>query len=311
MKKSRGFTLIELLVVISIISILSVVGFVSFQNVRKSAQDAKIRADLDAIKKAYETNFVVDATHPQGAYQPLLGSNFVGGKIPTPDGTSNTSYFVIGPDAANPNNNNFLVCGPLKGFTGSCTGELPNQCHCISSSGGSGTAVYSLTDTTNIRKVFVTNASYGGRFSSGGLSGLSVVDNTCQSTADGLSLGGQWKAWVSSSTSSVSSRFTKSNAPYQLLDGTTIANNWSDLVSGTLRHAINLDENGNLISSSAHVWTGTAADGSSTNYNCTNWTSNSSNGSLGDPNVATSNWTALSGNYLCAGSDDHLYCFQQ
>lgn len=97
MPKSRGFTLIELLVVISIIAILSVVGFVSFQNVQKNAKDAKIKADLDAIKKAYEVNYIVDSTHPQGAYQPLKNEMFASGKIPTqPNGSPYPCS--VGPD---------------------------------------------------------------------------------------------------------------------------------------------------------------------------------------------------------------------
>lgn len=68
---TRGFTLIELLVVVSIIAILSAVGFVSFQNVRNNVLDAKKKADLDAIKKAYETNYDPTINGGQGGYKPL------------------------------------------------------------------------------------------------------------------------------------------------------------------------------------------------------------------------------------------------
>lgn len=131
---ARGFTLIELLVVISIISILSMVGFVSYQNVRNSALSAKRKADIDAIKKAYETNFDPTLNSGQGGYKPLTGANFTSGKIPTPDGTTNTSYIVTGPDssavqdnsntdsAGNVSGANFLICAPDIGCKGSSGG---------------------------------------------------------------------------------------------------------------------------------------------------------------------------------------------
>lgn len=100
-QKQKGFTLIELLVVISIIAILSVVGLVSFQNIQSKAKDAKIKADLNAIKKAYEANYDPTAKGGQGGYKPLdPDKDFAGGKIPTPPGGGSYTY-AYGPD--NPN----------------------------------------------------------------------------------------------------------------------------------------------------------------------------------------------------------------
>lgn len=101
-----GFTLIELLVAISIIAILSVIGFVSFQQVQSNAKDAKIKADLNAIKKAYETNYDPTLNGGQGGYKPLTDAMFASGKIPTqPNGSPYPC--VVGPDAScasNPTN---------------------------------------------------------------------------------------------------------------------------------------------------------------------------------------------------------------
>lgn len=76
--RAPGFTLIELLVVISIIAILSVIGSGSFTVIKDKIQDAKMRADIDAISKAYE----VGRNDETGKYKPLRPEQFTGGKIP-------------------------------------------------------------------------------------------------------------------------------------------------------------------------------------------------------------------------------------
>ena len=70
-----GFTLVELLIVISIIAILSVVGIVVFTNVQKGARDARRKADVESIAKAYEVNY-------SGKYNGLTSANFASGAIP-------------------------------------------------------------------------------------------------------------------------------------------------------------------------------------------------------------------------------------
>lgn len=98
--KIKGFTLIELLVVISIISILSLIGLVSFQNIKTKVADAKMQADLDAIKNAYEVNYDPTINNGQGGYKALADSNFASGKIPTqPNGSPYPCSY--GPDAGN------------------------------------------------------------------------------------------------------------------------------------------------------------------------------------------------------------------
>src|SRR5262249_60032996 len=91
------------------------------------------------------------------------------------------------------------------------------------------------------KRVFVSS---GVPAPSGKLGGVTAADTFCQTTADGKRLGGTWKAWISDTTSSPSTRFTQATVPYRLLDGSTIANNWMALVSGTLQHSINIQEDG-------------------------------------------------------------------
>ncbi|MBI2314654.1 prepilin-type N-terminal cleavage/methylation domain-containing protein [Candidatus Daviesbacteria bacterium] len=96
-KKRNGFTLVELLVAVVIITILSVVGFVSFKNVRNQALQAKMKADIDAIRKVYEQKFDPSLNSGQGGYQKLRDTDFASGKIPVqPDG--NPYVCTIGPE---------------------------------------------------------------------------------------------------------------------------------------------------------------------------------------------------------------------
>src|SRR3990167_6143097 len=87
--RSAGFTLVELLVVIVILAVLGVVGISIFTGVTKKAEDAKRRADVEAIAKAYEANY-----NPSGGYQPLTGNEFVDGVIPKlPNGYDYPIFF--------------------------------------------------------------------------------------------------------------------------------------------------------------------------------------------------------------------------
>lgn len=109
--RSEGFTLVELLVVISVIAILSVVGFVAFSGVQAKAKDTKIKADLNAIKKAYEANYDPTANGGQGGYRELRTTDFAGNQIPGPYTCD------IGPDATctlNPSNPDPVVASKAK-----------------------------------------------------------------------------------------------------------------------------------------------------------------------------------------------------
>jgi len=112
------------------------------------------------------------------------------------------------------------------------------------------------------RRVFITSGDYSPNF--GGLSG---ADGTCNSLASGAGLGGTWAAWLSSSNVSAGSRLEHASVPYKLLDGTVVASNWSDLISGSLQHPIDRDEHNKIVvvsdvvPYSGYAWTGTGPDG--------------------------------------------------
>jgi hypothetical protein len=155
-------------------------------------------------------------------------------------------------------------------------------------------------------RVFVTSTEYGGI-----LGGLLGADAICQQLADGRKLGGTYKAWLSDSTASPSTRFVRSTGPYQLVDGTRIAANWTSLTDGSLRVPINLTESKNTVTGSDLVWTHTLVDGTAapSDEHCGEWKVATGSGGRGTAAYADSNWTQ-SGSAAC-NTGQHLYCFQQ
>jgi len=156
-------------------------------------------------------------------------------------------------------------------------------------------------------RVFVTNQTWNGN-----LGGLFGADNKCQQIAISRNLGGIWNAWLSDSNKSAGARLNHATKAYRTLDGKIVANNWNDLVDGSLDSPINVNEYGNVYGIATEVWTGTQADGSSASWsNCNNWTSTLSTvgGYRGVANSTDDHWTY--GNSPCNNPNGHLYCFEQ
>jgi hypothetical protein len=156
--------------------------------------------------------------------------------------------------------------------------------------------------------VFMTNLGFRGD-----LGGLSGADATCQQQADDAGLPGTFKAWLSDDAASPATRFTHSATPYQLVDGTVVANDWNDLTSGSLRHGIAMTATG--WSSFATAWTDTQPNGQLVDAvkDCQGWTFGGSAqlGAVGvaAPDSTDAHWTD-SGADPCAYGRV-LYCFQQ
>ncbi len=164
------------------------------------------------------------------------------------------------------------------------------------------------------KRVFISSQSY-----TGNLGGLSGADAKCTSLATTAGLGGSWRAWLSSNTVSASSRLNHHTGPYNLVNGTIIANNWTGIMDKTSTGSINITESGG--SKSANVWTNTTATGgiaspsTSANYggHCADWASTTSSlfGVLGfsGSTFQTNGWT-WSTSQSCA-NQAALYCFEQ
>jgi hypothetical protein len=163
------------------------------------------------------------------------------------------------------------------------------------------------------RTVFATAATYPGN-----LGGVAGAHQKCQAAANLAGLAGTFKAWISDGSESPGQSFTHSAVPYTLVQGTIIAQDWDDLVDGSLLAPINKTETGGV--APVLAWTGTGPDGecsfscSPADYHCLSWTT--SDGAYGGMHGRTTAmdqaWTeAWSVGAACFSSGIGLYCFQQ
>ena len=167
------------------------------------------------------------------------------------------------------------------------------------------------------RTVFVTESVH-----TGDLGGIEGADAICQAEADAAGLAGTFLAWLSDSTESPSTRFVHYNAmleplyPYQLVDGTLVANGWTDLTDGTVNHMIYVTATGTPPNGLLLAWTNTTPSGQPFNVlldpvldSCSGWTDSRRSGWGGLLKEDDANWT-IAGPANC-DAEAHLYCFQQ
>ena len=165
--------------------------------------------------------------------------------------------------------------------------------------------------------VFVTSTTYNGD-----LNGLAGADARCNQRADAAGLFGTFKAWISGNSASEEARdrMNQSSAAYRRVDYVKVADNWDDLVDGTLDAAIRIDENGLVVGEPLTAYTNTNADGSirsgSENRPCENgsnqeWESADpfESGSYGTVSATTSSWSFTNNN--ACNVQRRLYCIQQ
>lgn len=160
------------------------------------------------------------------------------------------------------------------------------------------------------KRVFVSSTTY-----SGNLGGLSGADSKCQERANVANLGGTWKAWLSDGTTSAASRLVQSDAPFNLINGTIVANSWADLTDGSLQNPITISELGTAVSAGYQVWTNTLASGQRRleTTDCANWTSGAASlrGGFGTPYFQDLRWTEEDPIGLDCDLPSYLYCFEQ
>lgn len=164
--------------------------------------------------------------------------------------------------------------------------------------------------------IFVTSQSYQGNFG-----GKVVANQSCQSAASTAGLPGKYKAWLEPvlGTGGLFDFMYQSPVEYRTLDNhfsspSKIADDWTDLISGTLDGPIIETELGTTADGGGApgwTWTGLDSDGTGTAYNCVGWSSNSSSdyGTCGRVSHTDSGWSNI-GHCGCNNSFA-LYCIQQ
>lgn len=162
--------------------------------------------------------------------------------------------------------------------------------------------------------VFVSSGVY-----TGNLGGSGGADAKCQALATAAGMRGTFKAWLSDSTAGPSTRFVRSFYPYVRVDGVVIANNWQDLVDGSLLNPINVTEGRVELGEPYYmpdVWTNTKQDGSpdcadAACSSCAFWTdgTSASLGSGGSHIEVGPYWTT--GALGNCDWEIHIYCFEQ
>ena len=160
--------------------------------------------------------------------------------------------------------------------------------------------------------VFVTANTY-----TGNLGGVAGGNAKCQAEATAAGLPGTYKAWLSDTLGNHPSvTFTQSSIPYVMPASpfTVIANNWAQLVLGTLQNALNKTAAGGTVATGAPVWTGTNPDGTisfTSSQVCSNWTTTSGSNFTGLVGQLGGAWTVSDMNDISCSSSAALYCFQQ
>lgn len=163
--------------------------------------------------------------------------------------------------------------------------------------------------------IFVSSLMYDGN-----LGGLAGADSKCQTLAQAAGLSGTFMAWISNNQGSPSTRFTKSNQPYRRVDGVVVANNYNDLVDGSLAAPINKTEKngappvGNTSCAGGGfqtVWSATNTNGAWNNaVACNHWTSTAGGSYWGRADTQDGSWTSWCSGGLCSWLSP-IYCVQQ
>jgi hypothetical protein len=160
------------------------------------------------------------------------------------------------------------------------------------------------------RVVFVTSVMYSGA----ALGGLAGADAKCQALADASPVarirGRTFVAWLSTTSTSPSLRFTRSTMPYVLGDGTLVASSWLDLTDGILTNAIDIDDQDMIRSGSA--WTATTSvNGLQSGGTCVDWTAAAIGlkARYGNVGGAGGGWSSAADNDCSVANA--LYCFEK
>ncbi len=168
--------------------------------------------------------------------------------------------------------------------------------------------------------VFVTNKKW-----TGNLKGPTGADQKCmdESLVSGSKVKGRkFRAWIGGASFPtdfhVGTRsFTRSHLPYKTVTGVTVADDYADLMDGSLNAPINVSQTGSIVST--YAWTGVRTDGFMA-FDPTllcygfNVSSGGVGGIIGRSSATDWNWTGAKPSgwvrLPCVGTAA-LYCFEQ
>lgn len=129
--KKGGFSLIELVIAVTIIGVLTTIGLTAFSGIQGKTRDAKRKADIDAIAKAYETKYDSNSSK----YNQISATDFIDGIIPIPPEGGEYLRSSFGADNKA---NSFRVCAKLDAAPPEVTAcpvtGHPEYCYCKQSS---------------------------------------------------------------------------------------------------------------------------------------------------------------------------------
>ena len=156
--------------------------------------------------------------------------------------------------------------------------------------------------------IFVTGTSSF----NGDLGGLAGADSKCQAAAVAAGLSGTFKALISTSTTTASSRL--GNGDFYLLNGVKVISN-GDLANPLVK--VDVLANGSTldvgIGHEDDVWTGSTNAGASTGTNCNDWSSSLSSafGTRGDADDTLGDAVFNQKSNEACNSTFSLYCFSE
>jgi hypothetical protein len=214
----------------------------------------------------------------------------------------------IGGDAGASNSKDGGTSSSSKG--GSSTG---NSGSFSSGSGsGSGSSSSGSGDSTgssgSVKRVFVTSITY-----SGNLGGVAGADADCANAAAAQTLGGAWKAWISSGSVNAIDRINDVG-PWYLVDGVTkVFNNKANLLTTPL-FAIDEDETGAQPSwvGLDGMWSGTTDQGIASGEDCQGWTSDLTDDMATTGSITTDQtWGGSTSGPIDCNVQEALICFEQ
>ena len=169
--------------------------------------------------------------------------------------------------------------------------------------------------------VFVTNNIFDGDLVSAaeargfppGGTGLEAGDFLCNvHAASGGLPGDDYAAWLSDAGTDAKDRLTPGSGPFLKINGELVATDIDDLIKGTIRSPIDLDQSGGAAPVS--VWTGTREFGTETpTFTCDDWESNDGvtfSGQDGSSSATDALWSNR-GAIDCDIALSALYCFQR